>query len=451
MQSLSRQRWRPPALSTCTCGGRHQPADMPPVWLGPGVMQLAPGILQGLYGTGPLLVVADAGTAHIAESLCRSHSGCSLHLFPGRAEANQANVNALSQRLGCGGFAAMVAVGSGAITDIVRRSSHHARLPFVSVATAASMDGYLSTGAPIVVDGYKHTYPAHSPAAVLADTDVLTKAPARLTLAGLGDVLGKYTALADWLLSHLFTGEPWCPALHESVGHALEQCRQLAATVGSHPSAQAATIMDALLVTGYAMACTCNSRPASGSEHHISHYWEMRALATGDHEYRLHGAQVGVASVLAAAIYHKLLAMPQLAYSASQWEQRQLRLTDAASRRQRLEQEFGQAAARVWQETEGRDGVIFGALGYAEINRRWRACRDAIHGHVPTPPELAAALRSAGAPATPVELGLPLSWAVDGLLYARELRSKFTILDVAAASGCLEELAAQVAHESLQW
>ncbi len=94
-----------------------------------------------------------------------------------------------------------MAVGSGSLNDIVKRAAHEAGRPYLSVATAASMDGYTAFGAAITKDGYKQTMTCPAPRAVLADLEVLAGAPPAMTASGYGDLLGKVTAGADWLVA----------------------------------------------------------------------------------------------------------------------------------------------------------------------------------------------------------------------------------------------------------
>ena len=176
----------------------------------------------------------------------------------------------------------IIAVGSGTITDVARFLAYRMGTSFVVVPTAPSMDGYTSSVAAMVVDGVRVTYPATSPRAIFADPDIYSGAPAEFIAAGYAEILGKLTALADWRLSSVFNGEYLCPLAEELV---IDAVRPVLADPSS-PS----TLMDALLWIGVAMNMMGNSRPASGAEHHLAHYWEMRALWEG-REPQSHGAR----------------------------------------------------------------------------------------------------------------------------------------------------------------
>ncbi|NBD26490.1 sn-glycerol-1-phosphate dehydrogenase [Paenibacillus glycinis] len=201
---------------------------------------------------------------------------------------------------------AMLAVGSGTIHDVVRFVCSQTNRVFVSVPTAASVDGFTSVGAPIIVDGFKQTVPAIAPTAIFADLDVLSAAPQRMTAAGFGDMLGKFTSLADWRFSAEMAGEPFCPLAFELTERALLACIGAVDEIASGTPRGVETLMEALLLSGWSMLLVGHSRPASGGEHHLSHHWEMAYLKEGRRQL-LHGAKVGVACALLAKLYRDRL------------------------------------------------------------------------------------------------------------------------------------------------
>jgi glycerol-1-phosphate dehydrogenase [NAD(P)+] len=174
----------------------------------------------------------------------------------------------------------VIAVGTGTIHDIARFASFKMGKPFISVPTAPSVDGFNSMGAPVVIKGFKLTYQMHSPIAIFADLSILQEAPKELIAAGFGDMIGKYTSLADWKFSHLIGGESYCPLSARLTYEALE----------------------ALIQSGLAMLLVGHSSPASGGEHHLSHYWEMEFLKQGRAQV-LHGAKVAVSAQLILEVY----------------------------------------------------------------------------------------------------------------------------------------------------
>ena len=195
-----------------------------------------------------------------------------------------------------------VAVGSGVINDLAKYAAGLAQVPYLCVATAASMDGYAASGAALLQDGFKRTLPCPPPVAVLADPEVLARAPARMAAWGYGDLAGKVVAGADWVLADALGIESINPQpfarVQDDLPAWLAQPKQLAA---GDPQALAA-LMTGLLVSGFAIQAHGNSRPASGSDHQFSHLWEMEGLQVNG-EPAAHGACVGVGCVAMLALY----------------------------------------------------------------------------------------------------------------------------------------------------
>ncbi len=199
----------------------------------------------------------------------------------------------------------MIAVGSGVINDSVKFVTSRTKLPYIIVATAPSMDGYVSDGAPIISCGYKYSPLAHLAYGIVGDTDVLETAPMDLIQAGFGDVVGKITAIADWDLSVKANGDYRCDTCVTLVEKALDKCFKTADGIKTKNSESLKALFEALTLTGVAMALLNISRPASGAEHMLSHYWEMDFIARGLNPNH-HGIQVGVATVIIARYFEEL-------------------------------------------------------------------------------------------------------------------------------------------------
>ncbi|CAM3931119.1 sn-glycerol-1-phosphate dehydrogenase [Cohnella lubricantis] len=201
----------------------------------------------------------------------------------------------------------IVAAGSGTLHDISRYAAYTAGLSFVSVPTAASVDGFNSRGAPLVIRGEKITVQAIGPIAIFADLDVLRKAPPAMAAAGFGDMLGKLTSLFDWQFGRMTGGEPYSELVADITEQALRDCIENVQAIGSRTEAGIRILMQSLVESGLAMLMLGQSHPASGAEHHLSHYWEMELMRTGRRAL-LHGAKVGVACAEISALYHSLAA-----------------------------------------------------------------------------------------------------------------------------------------------
>jgi len=199
----------------------------------------------------------------------------------------------------------LVAVGSGSINDISRMISAKTKIPYVIMGTAPSMDGYASTVSPLIIDEKKVTYPGVAPYAIIADSNIMKDAPFEMICAGFGDILGKYTALSDWMLSHKMHDEYFCYTTERLVREAMNKCFKNIEGAVNRDAKAIGYIAEALILSGVAMTLSGNSRPASGAEHHLSHYWEIDKLSR-KLEHPLHGNSVGVGTIVSAWIYQEL-------------------------------------------------------------------------------------------------------------------------------------------------
>lgn len=198
----------------------------------------------------------------------------------------------------------ILAVGSGTIHDISRYVAFQYRIPFVSVPTATSVDGFVSTVAAMTWNGMKKTMPAAAPIAVFADTDIFAQAPKRLNASGVSDLLGKYICLADWKIAHMLTGEYICNEIIELEEKALKTVRSCLRAIAAGDEESCEKLMYALILSGLAMQMVGNSRPASCAEHHLSHLWEMEVI--NGHLDALHGEKVSVGTILALREYKRI-------------------------------------------------------------------------------------------------------------------------------------------------
>ena len=291
---------------SCSCGRDHR-VDIQAIRVGRGCIQELPDLLKSL-GARQVFLLADSFTYEAAGKqveLLLETAGIPYHT---RLFKTQTPLVPNEYALGSA-LAAMenqddmlLAVGSGTLNDLAKYLSARTGVPYVIAATAPSMDGYASTVAPMILDGIKTTLPAVYPTAIVADIDIMKEAPMPMLTAGLGDILGKITALCDWQLSRQLFGEYYCEEAATLVERALEKCVENAQGLAQRDPKAVQAVTEALILSGVAMGLVGNSRPASGAEHHMAHYWEMDALKRGE-EHPLHGNAVGVASVISASLY----------------------------------------------------------------------------------------------------------------------------------------------------
>jgi glycerol-1-phosphate dehydrogenase [NAD(P)+] len=320
---------------------------------------------------------------------------------------------------------AIIAVGSGTIHDIVRFASHKSKCVFISVPTAPSVDGFSSVGAPLLIKGFKQTIPACSPEAIFADLNILAAAPQAMVAAGFGDMLGKYTSLADWQLGHTLFQEHLCPLAADMTLHGLELCIDNLEEIERQTLEGMQKLMEGLILSGISMLITDNSRPASGGEHHLSHYWEMKLIQ----EHRkaiLHGAKVGVAAIKMAALYESLetLSKQELTDRLSGESP-----VSAAEDRESIQEAYGSIAGQVWKENqlEAEDSTGEPSDTGNRILSNWEAIMQ-IAQKVPSAEQMTEWLQRAGGPTQHDEIGIEAALVEEALKHALFVRNRFTIM-----------------------
>ena len=259
-----------------------------------------------------VLLVADETTARflpsVAERAGRNAAACGTLVLPSpEPVADEGAVRAVSD--GAEGYDYLLAVGAGTLNDLCKYAGSLTHKPSGVFATAASMDGFTSGVTPLIENGFKITRPAQTVSDILMDFDVLCAAPRMMTGAGVGDILAKYCALTDWRLSSALTGEAVNEEAFSLMYDAVRACDDALPALGRGEPAGVEKLMDALLISGYAMVIAGNSRPASGAEHHMSHYLEMDFLRRGK-RIPLHGVKVGLGTMVSLYLYHTLPRRP---------------------------------------------------------------------------------------------------------------------------------------------
>ena len=187
----------------------------------------------------------------------------------------------------------VIGVGGGRSIDIAKLASLRRDVPFLSVPTAASHDGICSAQASITVNGETTSISAHSPMAIIADTEIISNAPARLLSAGCGDIISNYTALLDWQLAHRLRNEEYSEYAAALSDMTAKMVVAQAPTIRPGLEESARVVVKALISSGVAMSIAGSSRPASGSEHKFAH--AVNRIAPGR---ALHGELCGIGTIV---------------------------------------------------------------------------------------------------------------------------------------------------------
>lgn len=428
----------------------QEATDTRNVTIGEGVLASVVDIFEESFGDHEAIIVADENTFGVAGKEVQrlleeaGHKLREPYVFPGEPAlyAEYGNIETLVKSLG-EHDAIPIAVGSGTLNDIVKRSSYECERPYMCVGTAASMDGYTAFGASIEKDGHKQTLTCPAPRAVLADVDVLVGAPDRMTASGYADLLGKVTSGADWYIADALEVEGIDPN-----GWAMVQ-DHLRDWIGKPSELQAGDgeamdqLIEGLVMSGLAMQSYQSSRTASGAEHQFSHLWEGEGLGRDYNPPLSHGFKVGVGSIAIAAFYERVL-------------ERDLGDLDIEAVRaswptsEELEQEVRAAHTPPLEEAAVEQSLskYISADELAErlklIREIWPGLREKLAEQLMPARQIEEMLKEAGCPTTPGEIGL--GWEEFKATYsrARMIRSRYTVLDLAAETGifdeCVEEL-----------
>lgn len=435
----------------CECGRRHR-IPTAAVEIGPGAISCVPRLVQELFPSGPLLLVADSNTYAAAGEAVRQtlegHRRLEVFVFSDVERHLSADEGAVAQveAVLLNGFTCAIAVGAGTINDLVKLAAARLSMPYGVVATAASMNGYTSPIAAVYSGGLKRTVPARPPVWVVGDLEVLASAPQPMSAAGLADLQSRSVASADYLTASWLAGEYYCPATAEPLRLAEGVCGEIAPGIGAGDPAAVSVLFGALILAGFAMTLAGSSAPASGGEHLIAHLWSMRRRLEGEPE-NLHGAQVGVASLITAALWELMAQLPRLDEAAIReilasrpsWEQE----------RELIQASLGPLAPPAIEEYAAKrpdDHTLRARL--ERLADTWDDFWRQVMKPFRPVAEVRGILRQAGAPTTLDELACSPEEARLAISAARYIRARYTVLDLAAELGVLEDLAPQALENS---
>lgn len=423
---------------SCACGRVHT-AELKAAEVSPGALLALPGYMKR-FGWNYPFIICDSITYEIAgkrvvEILEQAGFRTKCHILTHTA-FDEATLGELAIYIDCG-CDLVIGVGTGSINDMCRYFSFKLERPYCIVATAAPMDGFASSISALTVNNLKTTYEVRMPALIVGDVDILKNVPYPLIAAGLGDLIGKFTCLCDWKLARLINGEYYCETTVELVENCIQKVLKNAGSVKERQPEVIGNIMEGLLLTGVAMGLIGNSRPASGCEHHISHYWEMLFEQQG-HRPAPHGAQVGVGTVLILKLT-ELLRREAVDFSRARAA---ARAYDPALWEANIRTAYGPAAEGIIemeaQAQKNETSARLRRIGAMEQN--WEAV-TALLEELPPSQQVIDILKSLGAPWLPQQIGVDEALLRSTLLYCKEVRARYTILQMIWDLGLLDSLA----------
>ncbi len=334
----------------------------------------------------------------------------------------------------------ILAVGSGTINDMCKFISARLKLDYIILASAPSMDGFVSVGAALIVSHVKTTYDAHCPVAVFGDPDILAQAPMKMISAGLADILGKHTCLLDWKMAHLINGEYYCQEVAQMVRDALAVVTEEGPKIKDRNPDAVKAVMEALVLTGIAMYFTGNSRPASGCEHHMSHYWEMKFEMEGRKPV-LHGTKVGI-NTIAATYMYRMLSAENIDFQAAKKKD-----FDYDGWKARVERCYVDAAPGIiaLEEKCQKNNIEARNKRLDFYEAHWDEMKKLINENLPTVEALRDLLSLLGGAVNPAQIEVSTEMVKDGVVLAKEVRDRFTLLQILWDLGLSEDYSLRLA------
>ncbi len=400
----------------CGCGRDHL-CPIEHVVIGENACDSLTGLVEKYQ---KILVVADENTYAVCGEKVVDRVGKKAYdtlIYSGKTVLvpDEKAIEKMKEHL-CADADLIIGIGSGVINDLCKHVSFEAGLPYYIVATAPSMDGYASKGSALILDGMKVTLNAAVPHAIIADTDVLKNAPFEMIQAGYGDIIGKYSCLNDWKLSHLVNGEYLCEFVMNATYEAVEKTVALADGLKRREPEAVQALMEALVAVGILMAYVGNSRPASGSEHHMSHFFEIIGVLSGA-PYYPHGIDVCYSAIETAKLREQLLAIENIESFVEKFDRVQYEseikriygtLADEVLALQEKQGWYGQDRVRIYRE-------------------KWSEIRTLL-ADCPSSAQMLALVEKIGLSYDSFRAFYGEDKIQDAIFYAKDLKDRYTVL-----------------------
>ncbi|MBI5689868.1 MAG: sn-glycerol-1-phosphate dehydrogenase [Verrucomicrobia bacterium] len=345
-----------------------------------------------------------------------------------------------------------IAVGSGTINDLVKLAAHRTGRPgYLCVATAASMDGYTAFGASITFEGAKQTFNCPAPRAVVADLDIIGRAPPDMTASGYADLLAKVPAGADWILADALSVEPVEARAWAIVQGGLRDALADPAGARAGRPTAIAPLVEGLMLGGFAMQWSKSSRPASGAEHQFSHLWDMEHH-THQGAAPSHGFKVGVATHAVSRFYERLLARDlqslDVDAAVARWSSAEVN-GEAVLRARFAGTDFVATAVAETQAKQIAPAALREQLH--RLQAGWPQTRARLQGQLLPAAEVKRRLELVGAPSEPEQIGISRARLRDTFVRAYHIRRRFTVLDVAVRAGLRDALLDELFGPGAPW
>lgn len=412
--------------------------------LGRNNLNKAPELFQRFFEGRKALIVADNNTWRVAGEAVYDFfkaAGVPVERFLFEEEefhADWDHIEQLDAAIDRSG-AIVVSVGSGTINDLCKLCSHHHEQSYLTIPTAASVDGYTSFGASITKDNAKQTFSCPAPVAVLADVEVIAAAPKEMTAAGYADLAAKVPAGGEWMIADLVGTEPIVPEAWHILQDDLDELLSDPAGVAAGNLDAVGALFEGLILSGFAMQAARSSRPASCCDHLFSHILDMT-----HHRYKgkfvSHGFQVAIGTLIMCKVFDNFFKVDVDAIdidkcvaawpSLEEEQQRALALfTDFPAPRLGYES--------ITQKYSDKEGV---RRELTLLKEQWPVLKKKLQDQLWPYEKMKECFRIAGAPYEPEMIGVDDAWIRYAFPVVQLMRFRYNLLDIAKRGGFYDDI-----------
>lgn len=423
--------------------------------MGSGVISCVPGIFKEQFPGRKAVVVSDrnswrAAGKKVYDLMIAADIECGLFLFPDKVfHADWEHIEMLDAVLDKTGAVA-VSVGSGTINDLCKLTAHHHNQSYLSVATAASVDGYSSFGASITFEGLKQTFSCPAPVALVADIDVIAAAPKPMTAAGYADLAAKIPCGAEWMIADLFGTEPILPEPWHMLQDVLDEMLSDPEGVAAGKPDAIAALFEGLTLSGFAMQAARSSRPASCTDHLFSHYLDMTGHRFNG-ELQSHGFQVAVGTLTMCAFFDEFLKMDLTKIDVEKCVEAWPSLESEQARARGIFKDFVNPKLGVEEITKKYEPAEKVREELTAIRDNWPSLREKYRAQVYPFAKMQRLFKIVGAPSDPSEIGVTRQQLKDMVPFTQLMRYRINLLDLAKRAGIYDELVERVFGKGGAW
>ena len=423
--------------------------------LGENILDRVPAVFSSLFPGRDAVLIVDCNTWRVAgEKVFALMRGAGIpttvfHIPDEHFHAEWKYIEMVDKVLDDTGAVA-VSVGSGVINDLCKLCSYHHGQSYLSVPTAASVDGDSSFGASISYKGLKQTFECPAPVAIVADVEVIATAPAKMTAAGYADLAAKNPCGAEWMIADLFGTEPIIPEAWHMLQDVLDEMLASAEGVAKGDLKAISLLFEGLTLSGFAMQAARSSRPASCTDHLFSHYLDMTGH-TYKGELQSHGFQVAIGTLTMCAFFDEFL----------KFDLTKLDVDKCVAAWPSLEEEHARARKIFEGFVDPELGVRSIDVKYADkegvreqltkVRDQWPELREKYRRQVYPFEKMQRLFRIVGAPADPSDIGLTRAQLLAIVPYTQLMRHRINLLDLAKRAGIYDELVGMVFGKGGAW